>query len=280
MAVCLFLLWLLLSLAGNGLVVGHLAGTLEAKFTARPFEESEPFDHVIVLGGGTKVGANGQPECSHSGDRVVRAATLYHAGLTKRIICTGTSIDGLARVQSSPGDESRAILKRLGVPDEQLMMAKGRNTSEEMQTLARLLKPGERQCRDYICLASWTSDSACRNTRPRACADCRRFLLGACRPTASRRCLDLRVYSVGRQSDARSSGGQRVSGGLVRTLTQIVCASILSRGLGTKRILLCRAHVAEDDSQFIQCQQRDHHEKHAHRIRRCHHHRNDGDHQN
>ena len=72
---------------GNGLVVA-----LEAQVPpTAPAESDLPFDAVFVLGGGTKLDPDGAPQLSHSGDRLRRAAALWHAGETRHLVASGFS---------------------------------------------------------------------------------------------------------------------------------------------------------------------------------------------
>ena len=46
---------------------------------------------IVLMGGGTNVAANRQPQLAAAGDRVAMVARLFHAGKVERIICTGTT---------------------------------------------------------------------------------------------------------------------------------------------------------------------------------------------
>lgn len=122
---------------------GYLAGTLVASIEA-PFVDidplkQEPFDKVILLGGGGQVGSNLRSQGNSSGDRLILAAALYHQGITKTVICTGTNIKGLGRNEIGPGQVSSAVLQSLGVPENAIEFVEGRTTSEEMVNLSQQL---------------------------------------------------------------------------------------------------------------------------------------------
>ncbi len=138
-AVMLFVCWSGLSIAGNGYVSDAFGRALEAPFVEISPLESEPFDAVVLLGGGGTVGSNGRFQSNWSGDRFILAAQLYHAGLTKRIICTGQRIAEMNSTGVDPSEIGRDVLSRLGVPDSAIEEIGGRNTTEEMQQLGRCL---------------------------------------------------------------------------------------------------------------------------------------------
>ena len=102
-------------------------------------EAKQTFDAVFVLGGGTQLGPNGQPELGSSGDRVRLAAELWHAKRAELIVVSG---------QSPPpfnlGDLSahtQQLLVALGVPSSKIhRLSEPRNTSEEIKAYSKLAK--------------------------------------------------------------------------------------------------------------------------------------------
>lgn len=135
------LLWIALTVCGNGPVVERLIGLDERPFLKIDPLQYEPFDVLIVLGGGASTAANGRPQVSFAGERIVRAAELYHAGLARRIICTGQRIQALGGQGADPAEQGVAILTALGVPADSLEQSGGANTSEEFAQLAKAIKP-------------------------------------------------------------------------------------------------------------------------------------------
>lgn len=140
--------WSLFTLASNSLVSETLTRSLEdGYFEQHPLLDDGQFDLVVVLGGGTFLGRNGDIQLNDSGDRIVMAARMYHAGKTAKIVCTGTKIVELsADAALDPGVEAQAFLHSLAVPDTAVEIIPGRNTREEMESLARLVadRPGLR----------------------------------------------------------------------------------------------------------------------------------------
>lgn len=130
-------IWMLYTCAGNGIVAGLLAGRLEAPFVQISPLTEQPFDVVVVLGGGAAAGANGRQQGNGSGDRLILAAQLYHRGLTKKLICTGKRIASMNSSGFDPSEQSTDVLVGLGVPESVIEQLGGRTTSEEMNSLGK-----------------------------------------------------------------------------------------------------------------------------------------------
>ena len=130
---------LALTLAGSDLLSAWLGGAVEAEHAwARPLA-SEPFDAVIVLGGGTDDTPAGDPHVAASGDRVVLGARLYHRGRTPLLVCSGSPIEGLTHHDTMAA--TARIWRDLGVPDDAIVRVPGaRTTSEEATLHARLIR--------------------------------------------------------------------------------------------------------------------------------------------
>ena len=127
--------WLLYSALGNGYVSSWLGKTIEAPFTTISPLDEEPFDYVVLLGGGASTAVNLRHQGNSSGDRVILAAQLYHKGKAAAIVCTGVRIQALTNFDADPAETSRDVLIGLGVPAEAIEMVGGQTTSEEMKTL-------------------------------------------------------------------------------------------------------------------------------------------------
>lgn len=137
--------WLVYTTAGNVVVAGWLAGSRESRFVEFHPMRQGAFDVVIVLGGGANQGATGRAQGNASGDRLILAAQLFHAGLARKLVCTGRRIAELDTTGLDPAGQSATILRGLGVPEEAIELAGGRNTAEEMADLAgRFAAPGLR----------------------------------------------------------------------------------------------------------------------------------------
>lgn len=128
-------LWSVLTVGGNGALMGRLFLTLEREYVQLdPFAEL-PYDSLIILGGGSAIGANGRPQLNSAGDRLVLAASLFHAGRAQRLICTGHRIAALDPRGVDPSEQSMQILKELGVPPRAIVQSGGTNTSEELRAI-------------------------------------------------------------------------------------------------------------------------------------------------
>ncbi|MGB0600041.1 MAG: YdcF family protein [Rubripirellula sp.] len=130
------LIWCLCSIAGNNYLAGWGIRSLEERFHSVDPLKAGPFEAVVLLGGSTSKAPNGQLQVNQNGDRVVLAARLYHAGVTQRILCTGTRIQGLSTAELDEAQASRILLMDLGVAESAIQILGGRNTSEEMREIA------------------------------------------------------------------------------------------------------------------------------------------------
>lgn len=137
-------LFLLQFAGGNGIISQYLLLTLEKPFQSQRTFDLEPFDAVVVLGGGTDEARNGFAEAALAGDRVVVAARVFHAGLTDKIICTGDRFEIISKDKMSPAEEAEEILMGLGVPLEKIQRLGGVNTVAEMKNLKEIIEPGQR----------------------------------------------------------------------------------------------------------------------------------------
>lgn len=135
LAAVLLVVWTTYTMSGNGLLVGAACRSLEARFqNSQPLQE-EPFDYVIVLGGGGGLASNGRMQGNSSGDRLILAAQLYHAGIAPQLICTGQSIPGMDAVSTDPATVAVDVLTKLGVARSAIETIGGENTAREMQSL-------------------------------------------------------------------------------------------------------------------------------------------------
>lgn len=137
LTVCIGVTWLLYTMAGNGFLCTIFMNQIEADFQSIDPLQQEPFDVVVLLGGGASVGANVRQQGNSSGDRLILAAQLYHSGLAKKLICTGRRIKELSNVEFDPAEQSSLVLQGLGVPADVIELAGGRTTSEEMLGLGK-----------------------------------------------------------------------------------------------------------------------------------------------
>jgi uncharacterized SAM-binding protein YcdF (DUF218 family) len=135
-----------LYLGGNRLVGMALVRSLEWRIPPLPQSTQNPFDAIVVLGGGTQQGLPPRPthEIGEAGDRLLYAASLYSAGRAPTVIVSG----GRSPL-STPGPASESevmadLLARLGVPREAITIeGTSRNTYENSVETSKLLR--ERQ---------------------------------------------------------------------------------------------------------------------------------------
>jgi uncharacterized SAM-binding protein YcdF (DUF218 family) len=141
-----FLCWLIMTISGNSLFSRWYAGTIERPFLSQDLSGVEPYDVIVVLGGGTSTRISGTPQVSEAGDRIVQAARVWHAGQTKQIMCTGLQAFRSTEDDKHPYEEATLLLEELGVDASDILPLNGINTSEEMKNLKKWsdLNPGKR----------------------------------------------------------------------------------------------------------------------------------------
>ncbi len=123
--------------AGNRLVANRMIGRLEQRYsTLNPLSGPIP-QQIFLLGGATRETPGGEAQVNQNGDRVVMAARLYHRGLISKIHCSGTKTAGLSKAKKDESELAKILLVDLGVPEEAIEMTEGRNTAEEMNSIAQ-----------------------------------------------------------------------------------------------------------------------------------------------
>jgi uncharacterized SAM-binding protein YcdF (DUF218 family) len=102
---------------------------------------ADPYDYVVVLGGGTTRRWNGQAQFGESGDRVGYAATLFLSGKAKHLITTGDAMkvrgamSDASAATDDPSIQTREIWSALGIPKEVIFELPGENTYSEIAAL-------------------------------------------------------------------------------------------------------------------------------------------------
>ena len=139
-AMAVLVIWVWLTIAGNDTVSNWLLSNLEADYVSTIPTQMDPFDTIIILGGGCRVGPNGEPETNSSGGRVVTAAQMYHAGLVKQFICGGGRISTMTRVRLNESQKAASVLISLGVPQDIVQLGSGENTSREIQDIVQRME--------------------------------------------------------------------------------------------------------------------------------------------
>jgi uncharacterized SAM-binding protein YcdF (DUF218 family) len=129
------LAWGILTLGGNQLFSRWVVSTLEKPYLNSQFAKLGPFETVLVLGGGTSVTPQGDPQLDSAGDRLMLVARLYRAGKVERILVSGSQFTRSSELDLDPGQESKLLLVQIGVPEERISIIEGLNTSEEMKSL-------------------------------------------------------------------------------------------------------------------------------------------------
>ena len=131
------LMWIL----SSSIVVSYVVKTWEASAATTILSVDEPFDYVVVLGGGTSVAPDGRAQFGSSGDRVGYAASLYLSGIAKHLVTTcdnlviSGSLTGGFKTEEDPSFQTQRIWQSLGVPADVISELPGQNTRSEMAAL-------------------------------------------------------------------------------------------------------------------------------------------------
>lgn len=130
-------LWLAFTLVTNVWVGAAMMGSLERRAPAFDEAAAPRFDAVVALGGGTFRPEGGRAQLRDGGDRVFRAAQLWHAGKAERLVAIGSPVAGMERARDAAG-ETVELWTSIGVPRSAIEILDGpRTTSEEIARLAR-----------------------------------------------------------------------------------------------------------------------------------------------
>lgn len=135
-SLCTLGLWLLMTVCGSRAVANQLTRYLEGPFLDQDWQEIDPIDVLVVLGGGTEAGPH-RAQAGTSGDRVLFGAQLYFADKTELLVTTGEALPDLrGRAQSGGAVQTVEIWTGLGIPREDIVMLPGTNTYQEIEALA------------------------------------------------------------------------------------------------------------------------------------------------
>ena len=112
-----------------------IARAIEGRYAEWLPTADEPFDSVVVLGGGTGLTPGMRPQLGDGGERLGLAARLYEQGLVKRIVVTGDALNEKPEYADSPREQGVELLAGFGVPSEDVVTLTGRTTTEEIASL-------------------------------------------------------------------------------------------------------------------------------------------------
>lgn len=138
----LFLLGLAFWASSAPCVVNLVVGKWEHQYPIKMIDEFEPYDVIIVLGGGSSPRPTKDPQLNDAGDRIAFSARLYKRGLTKKLVTTGSNLElegsllGELQQGDDPSEQTKQIWMELGIPEDDIEQIAGQNTSAEMAGLA------------------------------------------------------------------------------------------------------------------------------------------------
>ncbi len=131
------LMWML----SSSILVSYLEKVLESSIDSIVPSDNDPFDYIVVLGGGTSAAPNGRPQFGPAGDRVGFAAKLYLDGTVKKLVTTGDNLNltgvlaGGFRQADDPSQQTKQLWIGLGIPADSIFEISGQNTTSEMAAL-------------------------------------------------------------------------------------------------------------------------------------------------
>jgi len=157
--------WLLFCLAGSGFVAGKLLRPLEEPYFANEVIE-EKLDALVVLGGGSaRTPLNELPAVGSHGDRLIRAARLYHEGKVGVLIATGQNVSQTDKSRSLASDTSQ-IWQDLGIPKEAIFeLSEPANTAQEMAAVAELAEEHPEWKRIGVCSSAFHLNRGLKEAR-------------------------------------------------------------------------------------------------------------------
>lgn len=118
----------------------RLMALLESRYQPVEIASVERFDYLVVLGGGALQLHGGSVQLGTSGDRVMLAARLWHAGKVATLVTSGSGL--LAGSGDAPllAGVTQKIWRDIGIPSQAVRLIAGRNTFEEIDSVAELLR--------------------------------------------------------------------------------------------------------------------------------------------
>jgi uncharacterized SAM-binding protein YcdF (DUF218 family) len=137
LAIVASLLWLFFTVCSSPLLPGYLVRSLQSDVIEVDPNQVEPFDALVVLGGGTSQTPGGRSMVSSAGERVILAAKMYHRGKSPKLITTGESIAAISSTSKNGAQQTTEIWTELQVPDAAIVRLGGRTTSEEMMAVRK-----------------------------------------------------------------------------------------------------------------------------------------------
>jgi uncharacterized SAM-binding protein YcdF (DUF218 family) len=162
-----FTLWLAYTLAGNVWLGNGMLAWLQRGYEAGGPAVTEPFDAVLVLGGGMDVTDDGKPRLAEGGDRMMHAVRVYRAGQARLLLASGPPVHPSGGRLTSYPAATAAVWEQLGIPAESIVQVVGpKTTTDEVLALKKLI--GERGWhRVGVITSAWHM--------PRAMRLCRRY---------------------------------------------------------------------------------------------------------
>jgi len=156
------LLWLFFTVCSSPLVPGYLVRSLQSNVIEVDPNQLEPFDALVVLGGGTSQTPGGRSMVSSAGERVVLAAKMFHRGKSPKLITTGESIVEISSSSKNGAQQTTEIWTELQVPAAAIVRLGGRTTAEEMVAVRKWIADHPGVKRVGLITSAWHMPRAMR----------------------------------------------------------------------------------------------------------------------
>jgi uncharacterized SAM-binding protein YcdF (DUF218 family) len=162
LAIAASLLWLFFTICSSPLLPGYLLRSLQSDVIEVDPNQVEPFDALVVLGGGTSQTPGGRSMVSSAGERVILAAKMFHRGKTPKLITTGESITEISSSSKNGAQQTTEIWTDLQVPAVAIVRLGGRTTAEEMVAVRKWMADHPGVKRVGLITSAWHMPRAMR----------------------------------------------------------------------------------------------------------------------
>lgn len=162
LAIAASLLWLFFTACSSPLLPSYLVRGLQSGVMEVDPTQVEPFDALVVLGGGTSQTPGGRSMVSSAGERVILGAKMFHRGKSPKLITTGEAIAAISSMSKNGAQQTTEIWTELQVPPAAIVRLGGRTTAEEMEAIRKWMADNPGVKRVGLITSAWHMPRAMR----------------------------------------------------------------------------------------------------------------------